>query len=123
MPSRPTDYYHGNPELHEVIELLRGGFFSRGDTELDRPLIDGLPGAGPYLVMADYQAYADCQRQVSQAYGDAGHWARMSIHNTSHSGKFSSDRSIRQYCDTIWKARPVPSRLMSQADVRVEVIQ
>jgi starch phosphorylase len=120
---RPTDYYHGNPELHEVIELLRGGFFSRGDTELFRPLIDGLLGADPYLVMADYQAYADCQRQVSQAYGDAEHWARMSILNTVHSGKFSSDRAIRQYCDTIWKAKAVPSRLLSQADVRVGVIQ
>ena len=57
--------------------------------------------------MADYQAYADCQRQVSQAYGDVDHWARMSILNAVHSGKFSSDRAIRQYCDTIWKAKAV----------------
>jgi glycogen phosphorylase len=120
---RPDDYYHGNPELREVIELLRGGFFSRGDTELFRPLIDGLLRFDPYLVMADYQAYADCQKQVSQAYGDAEHWARMSILNTVHSGKFSSDRSIRQYSDTIWKAAAVPIKLLSQADVKVGVIQ
>ena len=120
---RPWEYYHGNPELREVIELLRGGFFSRGDTELFRPLIDGLLRHDPYLVMADYQAYADCQRQVSQAYGDAEHWARMSILNTVHSGKFSSDRSIRQYCDAIWKTEGVPIKLLSQADVRVGVIQ
>ncbi len=120
---RPWEYYHGNPELREVIELLRGGFFSRGDTELFRPLIDGLLRHDPYLVMADYQAYADCQRQVGQAYGDAEHWARMSILNTVHAGKFSSDRSIRQYCDTIWKAAAVPIKLLSQADVKVGVIQ
>ena len=120
---RPWEYYHGNPELREVIELLRGGFFSRGDTELFRPLIDGLLRSDPYLVMADFQAYADCQRQVSQAYGDSEHWARMSILNTVHSGKFSSDRSIREYCDTIWKAAAVPIKLLSQADVKVGVIQ
>jgi len=120
---RPWEYYHGNPELREVIELLRGGFFSRGDTELFRPLIDGLLRSDPYLVMADYQAYADCQRQVSQAYGDSDHWARMSILNTAHSGKFSSDRSIREYCDSIWKATAVPIELLSQADVKVGVIQ
>ncbi|MEJ2572066.1 MAG: glycogen/starch/alpha-glucan phosphorylase [Gammaproteobacteria bacterium] len=120
---QPMDYYHGNPELREVIELLRGGFFSRGDTELFRPLVDGLLGADPYLVMADFLSYADCQRQVSQAYGDAAHWARMSILNTAHSGKFSSDRSIRQYCDTIWKAKPVPIKLLSPADVKVGFIQ
>jgi len=120
---QPMDYYHGNPELREVIELLRGGFFSRGDTELFRPLIDGLLRSDPYLVMADYQAYADCQNQVSQAYADADHWARMSILNTVHSGKFSSDRSIREYCDTIWKVTEVPIKLLSQADVKVGVIQ
>jgi starch phosphorylase len=120
---RPWEYYHSNPELREVIELLRGGFFSRGDTELFRPLIDGLLRSDPYLVMADYQAYADCQRQVSQAYGDNDHWARMSILNTAHSGKFSSDRSIREYCDSIWKATEVPIKLLSQADVKVGVIQ
>ena len=120
---QPQDYYHGNPELREVIELLRGGFFSRGDSELFRPLIDGLLRSDPYLVMADYQAYADCQRQVSQAYADTEHWARMSILNTVHSGMFSSDRSIRQYCDTVWKTTAVPIKLLSQADVKVGVIQ
>jgi starch phosphorylase len=120
---RPWEYYHSNPELREVIELLRGGFFSRGDTELFRPLIDGLLKHDPYLVMADYQSYTDCQKQVSQAYGDAEHWARMSILNTAHSGKFSSDRSIREYSDNIWKAAAVPIKLLSQADVKVGVIQ
>lgn len=120
---RPMDYYHGNPELREAIELLRGGFFSRGDTNLFRPLIDGLLYSDPYLVLADYQSYADCQMHVSQAYGDADHWVRMSILNTVHAGKFSSDRSIRQYCDTIWKTAPVPIKLLSQAETKVGVIQ
>ena len=119
----PMDYYRGNSELREVIDLLRGGFFSRGDTRLFEPLIHSLLKTDPYFVLADFQAYSDCQRQVSQAYGDPAHWARLSILNTSHSGMFSSDRSIREYCHTIWKTEPVPIALTSEPNVKAAFIQ
>jgi len=104
-------------------DLLRGGFFSRGDTELFRPLIDGLLRSDPYFVVADYASYAACQDRVSQAYGDHEQWARMSILNAASSGRFSSDRTIREYCSDIWKVSPVPIRLLSQDEVKAGFLQ
>ncbi len=115
---QPHQYYERNPELKDIIDLIRGGFFSRGDTELFRPLIGGLLHHDPYLLFADYQSYVDCQRQVDGAYRDVEHWTKMSILNTARSGKFSSDRTIREYASQIWKVKPVPIQLLSQADVR-----
>ncbi len=120
---RPEDYYYANPELREVIDLLRHGFFSHGDTGLFQPIIDELLKTDPYMVLADYQSYADCQKQVSLAYSDTEHWTRLSILNTAHAGQFSSDRSIREYCDNVWKADPVPISLSSHWDTKVEFIQ
>ena len=68
---RPMDYYDANQGLREVIDLIRSGFFSRGDTELFRPLIDGLLYHDPYLLLADFQSYVECQAKVSEAYRDS----------------------------------------------------
>ena len=111
--NRPADYYHANDELREVLDLIGNGFFSRGDTELFRPLLDGLLRSDPYLVLADYQLYVDCQERVSRAYREPEEWTRMSILNAARTGKFSSDRTIREYCDDIWRIEPVPIRLLS----------
>ena len=59
------------------------------------------------MLLADYQSYIDCQDQVAQAYKDRDHWTNMSILNVARIGKFSSDRSIREYCADIWKTWPV----------------
>jgi starch phosphorylase len=107
---RPIEYYNGNSDLREVIDLIRGGFFSRGDTELFRPLIDGLMHYDPYMVFADYQSYLDCQAEAAAAYRDSERWTRMSILNTARSGRFSSDRTIREYCADIWRIKAVPIR-------------
>jgi starch phosphorylase len=112
---RPMDYYNANQSLRDVIDLIRSGFFSRGDTELFRPLMDGLLYQDPYLLLADFQAYIECQNKVSDAYGDVERWTRMSILNTARSGKFSSDRSIREYCADIWHAESVPIQLLTHA--------
>jgi glycogen phosphorylase len=109
--------------LQEAIDLMRSGFFSRGDTEQFRPLIDGLTWHDPYLVFADFAPYAECQSRVDAAYGDANGWARMSVLNAARSGKFSSDRTIREYCADIWKAPSVPVRLLSQEEVKVGFTQ
>ncbi|WP_116808655.1 glycogen/starch/alpha-glucan phosphorylase [Steroidobacter cummioxidans] len=118
---RPLEYM--TPELQEVISLINSGFFSRGDAELFRALTDGLLWHDPYLVFADFESYSQCQLQVSQAYRDVDHWTRMSILNAARSGKFSSDRTIREYCADIWHAPSVPVRLLSQEDVKVGFMQ
>jgi starch phosphorylase len=83
------------------------GHFSRGDAELFRPLVDNLLDHDPFMLLADYQSYIDCQDRVSSAYRDQENWTRMSVLNVARVGKFSSDRSIREYCDNVWKIRPV----------------
>ena len=99
---RPSDYINGNSELAAVLDLIAGGAFSDGDTEVFRPLVDNLRYDDPFLVLADYAAYVSCQQQVSAAWQDTAAWTRMSILNTARSGKFSSDRAITEYCDDIW---------------------
>jgi starch phosphorylase len=116
---RPQDYYNANPELREVIDLIRSGFFSRGDTELFRPLIDGLLHEDPYLLLADFQSYIECQAKVSEAYGLPERWTRMSILNTARSGRFSSDRTIREYCADIWDVKSVPIQLLTHAEAGI----
>lgn len=118
---RPLE--HMTAELQEVISLVNSGFFSRGDTELFRALTDGLLWHDPYLVFADFESYSECQLQVSQAYRDVDRWTRMSILNSARSGKFSSDRTIREYGADIWRAPSVPVRLLSQQDVKVGFMQ
>ncbi len=102
----PQQYYQSNPQLKEAIDLISSGFFSGGDRELFRPLIDSLMSNDQYMIFADYANYIEKQQQVSQAYRDQDNWSRMSILNTARMGYFSSDRSIQDYCDRIWHSQP-----------------
>ncbi len=114
---RPGAFYESNPELRAVIDLIREGFFSRGDTSLFRSIVDGLLSWDTYMLLADFQSYVDCQAKVSQAYEDPRHWSRMSILNVARSGVFSSDRTIQEYANEIWRVPRVPIRLLSQKDL------
>jgi starch phosphorylase len=116
---RPMDYYNANQGLRDVIDLIRSGYFSRGDTELFRPLIDGLTYQDPYLLLADFQSYVECQEKVAEAYRDEERWTRMSILNSARSGKFSSDRTIREYCTDIWHVNSVPINLLTHAEAGI----
>jgi glycogen phosphorylase len=108
---RPTDHIACDDKLKAVLELIVGGRFSRGDTDVFRPLVDNLCHDDPFLVLADYASYVDCQERVSTAWQDTDAWTRMSILNTARSGKFSSDRAIAEYCEDIWNVRPVTVRV------------
>jgi glycogen phosphorylase len=103
----PRSIYESNPELREVIDLIDSGFFSDGDRGLFRPLVESLLTRDDYMLLADYQAYLDCQQHVSEAYADRSNWTRMSILNSARVGRFSSDRSIREYCRDIWNVTPI----------------
>ncbi|HET6363647.1 MAG TPA: glycogen/starch/alpha-glucan phosphorylase, partial [Nitrospirota bacterium] len=78
-----------------------------GDANLFGPLVDNLLRQDPFLVLADYQAYVECQERVSALWRDPQAWTRKSILNVARMGKFSSDRSIREYCDKIWEVKPL----------------
>jgi starch phosphorylase len=108
---RPRDIYLANRELRESIDLLGSGLFSHGDTALFRPLIDHLLDRDDYLLLADYQLYLDCQAQVGRTWQDQERWVRMAILNTARIGRFSSDRTIAEYCQDIWRVGPAPIRL------------
>ena len=104
---RPTSYIEGNDELRDAMNLIAEGTFSHGDREVFRPLLENLRQSDPFLVLADYADYVASQERVDAAWKDQGGWTRMSILNTARSGKFSSDRSVREYCVRIWDAPPV----------------
>ena len=100
---RPAECVERNDELREALDLVASGHFARGDREVFRPLVENLLYSDPFLVLADYADYLRCQERVDAAWREQNRWTRMSILNTARAGKFSSDRSIREYCDRIWK--------------------
>ncbi|HYR18599.1 MAG TPA: glycogen/starch/alpha-glucan phosphorylase, partial [Myxococcales bacterium] len=105
---RPRDFYEQNAELRAVLDLIHGGFFEPEHPELFRPLVQSLLDHDPYLLLADFASYAECQQRVEQAFVDEEGWTRMAILNVARMGKFSSDRTIREYAEQIWKAQSVP---------------
>jgi starch phosphorylase len=105
---RPGDFYRDQPELAETLDLISQGFFSHGDRNLFRPLVDALLHGDPYMLLADYPSYIERQTDVDRAWRDRDRWTRMSILNVARVGKFSSDRAIREYCQEIWRVAPMP---------------
>jgi starch phosphorylase len=103
----PRAIYEANANLREVLDALSSGEFSRDDKTLFVPLVSSLLNGDQFMLLADYQSYIDCQDRVSVAYTNQEEWTRMSILNVARIGKFSSDRSIRDYCADIWKTWPV----------------
>lgn len=98
----PWDYYNSNAELKKALDQIKDGFFN-DDKELYQPIIDSLLHKGDYfLVLADYEAYVNKQAEVDELYKDQEEWNRKALLNTARVGKFSSDRTIRDYADEIW---------------------
>ena len=103
----PGAIVDGDAELEQALELIRSGLFAGGDANLFRPLVDSLLAHDEYMVLADYRAYVDCQARVGDAFLETERWTRMSILNSARVGRFSSDRSVKEYCRHIWHVRPV----------------
>ena len=105
---RPADYYLANDELRQVIDMIASGYFSPEEPDRFRPIVDSLLSHGDhYLLLADYASYVACQKEVEAAYRDQQQWLRKVILNVANMGKFSSDRTILQYAEQVWQAKPV----------------
>jgi glycogen phosphorylase len=105
---RPLDYCQQNTTLGEVLDYVASGALASGDVKVFQPLVENLLRDDPFLLLADYQRYVDCQNQVSILWCDPTAWIRKSILNVARMGKFSSDRSIRDYCERVWNVTPSP---------------
>ena len=93
---------HMNDEIWEAINLIKGGHFSNGDRDIFGNLVNNLIHHDPFCVCADFSDYCDAQDRVSSAWKERDNWTRRSLLNAAKSGFFSSDRSIRDYCEKIW---------------------
>lgn len=107
----PHYYYTSNDTLRKVLEMIRTGYFSPEEPELFKPIFDSLVFHDEYMLLADYQSYVDCQNDVDKVYKNQSKWTEMSILNVARSGKFSSDRTIKEYCKDIWKVKPVKVKI------------
>ena len=104
----PMPWLENDPVAREAIELIGTGHFSEGDRDLFHPLLANLCGSDPFRVCADLGDYRRAQNEVDAVWRDPERWRRMSVLNTARCGAFSSDRSIREYAERIWKVQPVP---------------
>ena len=108
----PRSYYNGNAELKKTFDMIQNGFFSPEEPNLFKPIIESLLNQGDhYMVLADYESYVKCQEKISQTFLDRDKWLKMSILNVANMGKFSSDRTIKEYAKEIWDAKSIPIKL------------
>jgi starch phosphorylase len=107
----PYHYYENHEELRKVVDLITSGVLSPGEHDLFKPVTENLLHNDYFMVMADYMAYIKMQDEVDKVYRDQEKWTRMSIINSASMGKFSSDRTIKEYAEEIWKVVPVPTKL------------
>ena len=100
----PWEMVKQDPILQQVFDLIREGFFSPEEPDLFHPLMDRIQYADPFMALADFSAYCKAQQTIDEWYGDTDTWVQKSIVNVARIGKFSSDRTIREYNEEIWKA-------------------
>jgi len=104
----PRHFYSTNEELRRTLDMVAGGYFSKGQFDLFRPIVEALLSWNdPYMRLADYESYIACQERVNAVFSDPEAWTRMAILNVAGMGKFSTDRTIREYANDIWDIKPV----------------
>ena len=105
----PQAIIDADPDLSAVVALLENGHFSQFEPGIFEPLLQALRSRDdPWMVAADFRAYVDAQQRAAEAWHDQSRWTRMSILNTACSGRFSTDRTMRDYNRDIWKLQPIP---------------
>ncbi|MDF1661424.1 MAG: glycogen/starch/alpha-glucan phosphorylase, partial [Planctomycetota bacterium] len=105
----PREEANKSPVLMEVLKLIDSGHFCFEKPDLFEPILHNLlDGGDPFMVVADFDAYAECQDEVAEVYKDQDEWARRAILNVAGIGYFSSDRTIQEYADEIWDVKPLP---------------
>jgi starch phosphorylase len=112
----PWELIPSIPELGEVLRLIEQGHFSNGDGDLFRPLLQNLTGRDPFFVLADFADYLRAQGEVDRVWADRRRWNQMSLLNTARTGFFSSDRSIKEYAERIWRAEAYPITITCDLD-------
>lgn len=106
------EYYHKNGELRRAVDAISNGYFCPSMPDLFKPITDALLNHGdPYMLLADYESYINMQEKVSTVFTDSEKWTSMSIYNVARMGKFSTDRTIREYAEEIWKIDPVTVKI------------
>lgn len=105
----PRAFYEADAEIRRVVDLLASGFFSPEEPRRFQPIVDGLLGGDPYLILADFASYLAAQERAEAFYRRRDAWAAASIRNVARMGFFSSDRTVRQYAEEIWKIRSLAS--------------
>jgi starch phosphorylase len=99
----PAQICNENEDVAQIIESLSDGTFSSGDRDLFKPLVDSLMSShDQYLLIRDLESYLDCQKRVNETFHDTEAWTRKAVLNVARVGKFSTDRTIRQYANEIW---------------------
>jgi len=103
----PLEYYQKDPFLRKTIDMIRQGFFNPEAPSLFQPLMDSLLNHDPFMVLADFEAYHQCQMKVDALFRHPDEWTGQSILNVARMGKFSSDRTVWEYNRDIWHAEPL----------------
>uniref|UniRef100_A0A8C2L030 Alpha-1,4 glucan phosphorylase n=1 Tax=Cyprinus carpio TaxID=7962 RepID=A0A8C2L030_CYPCA len=104
-------YYESLPELKQAVDQIKSGYFSPKQPEMFSDIINMLFHHDRFKVFADYESYVKCQERVSALYKDQREWTRVVIKNIAASGKFSSDRSIKEYATEIWGVEPTDLKI------------
>lgn len=102
----PGAFIAQNPYLRRALELIRDNFFTPGEPDIFRPIIDSF-NYDTYMVAADFASYMETQKKIADLYRDPVKWQEKCLHNIAKMGMFSSDRSIRDYAEKIWNIKPV----------------
>uniref|UniRef100_A0A8C1FJ25 Alpha-1,4 glucan phosphorylase n=1 Tax=Cyprinus carpio carpio TaxID=630221 RepID=A0A8C1FJ25_CYPCA len=115
-------YYESLPELKQAVDQIKSGYFSPKQPEMFSDIINMLFHHDRFKVFADYESYVKCQERVSALYKDQREWTRVVIKNIAASGKFSSDRSIKEYATEIWGVEPTDLKIPPPSEPLINII-